>query len=154
MRLSGSDVTSHQLCNTVVSDNEEEPFQSLEEIEAQTIGNLLPDEDDLFSGVTGKMGYKAHANNVDELEDFDLFISGGGLELEGDDHSCVRLRDYDLTGRISNGQGGCIGLIPGEHSYSEWPSRTLFIRNSNSNVEDSELKAIFEVLLASFLNLS
>ena len=33
----------------------------------------------------------------------------------------------------------------GEHPYGEHPSRTLFVRNINSNVEDMELRALFEV---------
>nr|GEX21014.1 transposon Ty3-I Gag-Pol polyprotein [Tanacetum cinerariifolium] len=36
----------------------EEPFRSLEEIEAQTIRNLLPDDDDLLSGVTDGLDCK------------------------------------------------------------------------------------------------
>lgn len=146
MRLSANDVLSHQPANIVVSHDEEEPFESLKEIEAQTIGNLLPDEDDLFSGVTDKFGYKGHANNMHEFEDFDLFSSSGGMELEGDDHPSVGLREYHLVGGVSSGQSGCIGSFAGEH-----PSRTLFVRNINSNVEDSELKALFEVLTALFM---
>ncbi|GJR03095.1 hypothetical protein Tco_0526079 [Tanacetum coccineum] len=37
---------------------EEEPFRYLEEIEAQTIGNLLPNDDDLLSGVTDGLDCK------------------------------------------------------------------------------------------------
>lgn len=152
MRLSANDVLYHQPVNTAVSHNEEEPFESLEEIEAQTIGNLLPDEDDLFSGVTEKFGYRAHADKkVYEFEDFDLFSSGGGMELEGDDHPSTGLRDYDLIGGVSNGHSGCIGSVAGEYPYGEHPSRMLFVRNINSSVEDSELKALFEVLTASFM---
>jgi hypothetical protein len=33
----------------------------------------------------------------------------------------------------------------GEHPLGEHPSRTLFVRNINSNVEDEELKSLFEV---------
>lgn len=33
----------------------------------------------------------------------------------------------------------------GEHPFGEHPSRTLFVRNINSNVEESELKELFEV---------
>ncbi|KAG5223731.1 protein MEI [Salix suchowensis] len=73
-------------------------FESLEELEAKTIGNLLPPEDNLFSGI----------NNLDDLEDFDLFSS----------------------------------TVVGH------PSRTLFVRNINSNVEDSELKAILRCILS------
>jgi RNA recognition motif-containing protein len=31
-----------------------------------------------------------------------------------------------------------------KHPYGEHPSRTLFVRNINNNVEDSELRALFE----------
>ncbi|GKV36323.1 hypothetical protein SLEP1_g44467 [Rubroshorea leprosula] len=113
----------------VGSDHEEEPLESLEEIEVQAIGNLLPDEDDLFSGV---MGLDTPANRDDELEDFDLFSSGGGVESEGDDRLGVGQGNLDIVG-ASNGS------IVGGH-----PSRTLFVRNINSNVEDSKLKALFE----------
>ncbi|XP_004297487.1 PREDICTED: protein MEI2-like 1 [Fragaria vesca subsp. vesca] len=126
LRLLKSDFVSHQSTNTVASQHEEEPFESLEEMEAKTIGNLLPDENDLFSGLIDGRGNNVHANHGDEFEDFDLFSSGGGMELEGDD------------------QGGCNGPLVGEHPYGEHPSRTLFVRNINSNVEDLELKDLFE----------
>lgn len=142
MKLSGNDILSYQPSNTVASHyREEEPFESLEEIEAQTIGNLLPDEDDLFSGVIDDLGNNFHGNTGDDLEDFDLFSSGGGMELEGDDRLYVGQKNSDIVGVVSN-QGGS---VVGEHPYGEHPSRTLFVRNINSNVEDSELKALFEV---------
>ncbi|XP_065872486.1 protein MEI2-like 4 isoform X2 [Euphorbia lathyris] len=144
LRLTDNDVRSHHLAKFVAPSNEEEePFQSLEELEAQTIGNLLPAEDDLFSGVTDEMGHNALVNSGDELEDFDLFITGGGMELEGDDRLGLGQRNSDFGG-VNNGQGGPNGSIIGEHPYGEHPSRTLFVRNINSNVEDSELKALFE----------
>ncbi|KAM2286445.1 hypothetical protein ACFX1S_038918 [Malus domestica] len=126
LRLLRSDFVSHQSTNNSAYQHEEEPFESLEEIEAQTIGNLLPDENDLFSGMTDEPGYKAHVNIGDGFEDFDLFSSGGGMELEGDD------------------QGVYNSSIAGEHPFGEHPSRTLFVRNINSNIEDLELKALFE----------
>ena len=55
------------------------------EIETQIIGNLLPDDDDLLSGVFGDIGY-THANNQDEIDD-DIFFTGGGMELEADGNS-------------------------------------------------------------------
>ncbi|XP_022730533.1 protein MEI2-like 1 isoform X6 [Durio zibethinus] len=142
VRLLGND-TSSQHASKAASHHEEEPFKSMEEIEAQTIGNLLPDEDDLFSGVIDELGLNTHANKGDELEDFDLFSSGGGMELERDDLVSLGPRNSDLIG-VLNGQGGSNGSIVGEHPYGEHPSRTLFVRNINSNVEDSELKALFE----------
>jgi hypothetical protein len=36
-------------------------------------------------------------------------------------------------------------LLSSEHPYGEHPSRTLFIRNISSAVDDSELRALFEV---------
>lgn len=140
VRLLGNDL-SGQHANKATLHHEEEPFKSMEEIEAHT---LLPDEDDLFSGVIDELGLNTHASKGDELEDFDLFCSGGGMELEGDDQAFMGSRNSDLTG-VLNGQGVSNGAILGEHPYGEHPSRTLFVRNINSNVEDSELKALFEV---------
>ena len=137
MRFSGNDIHSHQPAKTITSSNgEEEPFESLEELEAKTIGNLLPPEDNMFSGVTTELGHDAQNNNLDDLEDFDLFSSGGGMELEGEGGQ----GNSGLLGGVPNGQGDSNGSTVVGH-----PSRTLFVRNINSNVEDSELKAIFEV---------
>ncbi|KAJ0962617.1 hypothetical protein J5N97_027739 [Dioscorea zingiberensis] len=52
-------------------------------------------------------------------------------------------------GYAGNGMGhygipNGVGTVAGEHPYGEHPSRTLFVRNINSNVEDSELRALFE----------
>ncbi|XP_042498649.1 protein MEI2-like 4 isoform X1 [Macadamia integrifolia] len=145
LRLPSNDVMFGHSVDTIAPHYEEEPFESLEEIEAQTIGNLLPDDDDLLSGVIDEIEYIAQPNSGDEIEDFDLFSSGGGMELEGDDGSSGALRNSDSSGGISNGQQvGSNSSVAGEHPYGEHPSRTLFVRNINSNVEDSELKALFE----------
>ncbi|KAF2311590.1 hypothetical protein GH714_025063 [Hevea brasiliensis] len=140
LRLLDNDVKSHHISPR----EEDESFELLEELEAQTIGDLLPAEDDLFSGVTGELGHNAHGNSGDDLEDFDLFITGGGMELEGDDRLGVGQRTSDFVGGVNNGQGVSNGSIVGEHPYGELPSRTLFVRNINSNVEDTEIKALFE----------
>ncbi|GFY91604.1 MEI2-like protein 5 [Actinidia rufa] len=85
-------------------------FESLEEMEAQTIGNLLPNDDELLSGGWEKMA------------------------------SPPGQRDSEFTGGNINSQsGGSVSSVVGEH-----PSRTLFVRNINTNVEDSELEALFE----------
>lgn len=138
----------HQPFDTVGSHLGEESFESLKEIEAQTIGNLLPDEDDLFSGVADDVGHGAHTNVGDDLEEFDLFSSGGGMELEGDDR--LNLEKKDFVGLVTSGQGVSNGMMVGEHPYGEHPSRTLFVRNINSNVEDVELTALFEVCINLF----
>ncbi|XP_010250525.1 PREDICTED: protein MEI2-like 4 isoform X2 [Nelumbo nucifera] len=145
LKLSSNDVLFGKSVDTVASQYEEqEPFESLDEIEAQTIGNLLPDDDDLLSGVIDELEYIALPNSGDDTEDFDLFSSGGGMELEGDDSSCG-VQISGISGDISNGQQGVsYGSVAGEHPYGEHPSRTLFVRNINSHVEDTELKALFE----------
>ncbi|KAJ6418002.1 hypothetical protein OIU84_001399 [Salix udensis] len=136
LRFSGNDIHSYQPAKTITSSHEEEePFESLEELEAKTIGNLLPPEDNLFSGVTTELGRDAQINNLDDLEDFDLFSSGGGMELEREGGR----GNSGLLGGVPNCQGDSNGSTVVGH-----PSRTLFVRNINSNVEDSELKAIFE----------
>lgn len=126
MRLSSNGVPFGQSVDAVTPNyEEEEPFESLEELEAQTIGNLLPDDDDLLSGMIDDLDYITKPNIADETEDFDLFSSGGGMELEGDDQ-----RNFEFGGLSQQG----LNAVIGEH-----PSRTLFIRNINSNIEDSEL---------------
>lgn len=141
MRLPANDDIYHHPAKTVVSNYEKETLNSFEGNEGQTIGNLLPDEDDLFSGMTDVLVHGGQANSGDELEDFDLFSNGGGLELGEDPLSAVHQK-YNLFGGVLNYQVGCNGSIAGEH-----PSRTLFVRNISGSIEDSELKALFEVLI-------
>ncbi|RCV06570.1 hypothetical protein SETIT_1G173300v2 [Setaria italica] len=118
---------------------DDEPFELTEEIEAQIIGNILPDDDDLLSGVLDEVGYTAHANNGDDVDD-DIFYTGGGMELEIDENKKIT----EPNGGVNEGLGLLNGTLNGEHPYGEHPSRTLFVRNINSNVEDSELKLLFE----------
>lgn len=127
----------------------------LEDIEAHAIGSLLPDEDDLLAGVMDGFDLNSFPNRVDESEDFDLFGSGGGMELESDmidnmNFGMSKVSLGDTVGangvaqyNLSNGSG----TVVGEHPYGEHPSRTLFVRNINSNVEDSELRTVFEVVI-------
>ncbi|OIV97049.1 hypothetical protein TanjilG_11566 [Lupinus angustifolius] len=136
LRLLGNGVLSGQPIN-VGSLPEEEPYKSLEEIEAETIGNLLPDEDDLFSGVADELGGSLHARTSDDFDDFDLFSSGGGMELEGDAHLVSEKRTSYMGVDLGH-------YFKGKVPFGEQSSRTLFVRNINSNVEDSELKALFE----------
>lgn len=129
--------------------DEDELFESLEELESHTIGNLLPDDDELLSGVVDEVDYISQPNNGEENEDFDLFSSVGGMELEADilDGSTGYSNNKNtdaFVGVSSSQQGGPNGAAAGEHPYGEHPSRTLFVRNINSNVEDSELRDLFE----------
>ncbi|PIN11160.1 Apoptosis-promoting RNA-binding protein TIA-1/TIAR (RRM superfamily) [Handroanthus impetiginosus] len=121
---------------------EEEAFESLEELEAQTIGNLLPDDDDLLSGVTDGFDSIIRPNNGEDVEDLDLFSNVGGLEL-GEDGFLQRNSELSDVNSI-NEMAISVGSSGGEHPLGEHPSRTLFVRNINSNVEDSELRTLFE----------
>ncbi|MQM10474.1 hypothetical protein Taro_043363 [Colocasia esculenta] len=131
-----------QSTNTVNAKfKEDEPFELSEEIEAQTIGDLLPGDDELLSGVIDDLECISRPNNGDDVEE-DLFYSGGGMELEADDN--LSNKNSDIANGVLNSQGVLGVPFAGEHPYGEHPSRTLFVRNINSNVEDSELRTLFE----------
>lgn len=121
---------------------EEEPFVSTDEVEAQTIGNLLPDDDELLSGVTDGLDFVPPPSSED-VEELDFFSNVGGMDLE-DEASSVGQKYFEYPGGISHVQSGGNGLVAGEHPHGEHPSRTLFVRNISSNVEDSELQSIFK----------
>lgn len=117
------------------------------------MGSLLPgDEDELFAGLMDDFDLSGLPTQLEELDD-DFFGSGGGLEIDSESHETLingisRLNASDgLNGStISHfGFANGAGSVSGEHPYGEHPSRTLFVRNINSNVEDSELKSLFEV---------
>ncbi|XP_010423231.1 PREDICTED: protein MEI2-like 4 [Camelina sativa] len=132
LRLPRSDKLAFPSAN-----RQEEPFESLEEMEAQTIGNLLPDEDDLFAEVVGDgVHNKSRANGGDDLDDCDLFSSVGGMELDGDVFSSASQRD---------GMRGSSNVsVVGQHPRGETVSRILFVTNMDSIIEDYELDALFE----------
>lgn len=134
---------SHQL-------EETDPLEDLERI---AIGNLLPDdEDELLAGIMDSLDIGGLPIQLDDTEEYDLFGSGGGMELDYDpqDGSTIGLSKISLSDGFSNGFGQYAltngsGTVAGEHPYGEHPSRTLFVRNINSNIEDSELRSLFEV---------
>lgn len=98
---------------------------------------------------------------LEDLDD-DLFGSGGGLEMESE------FQEGMLNGLTKSSMDSTSGnntlhytfpngvsTVAGEHPYGEHPSRTLFVRNINSNVEDSELRSLFEVFSSTkFLHLN
>lgn len=125
----------------------------LDDVERHAIGNLLPgDEDELLAGIMDGYDLSGLPNRMDELDDYDLFGSGGGLELESDlqENLSMGMSKISLAdGVVGNGVAhfnipNGVGTVAGEHPYGEHPSRTLFVRNINSNVEDSELRTLFE----------
>ncbi len=126
---------------------------SLEDLETHAIGTLLPDdEEELLAGIMDDFDLSGLPGSLEDLEDYDLFGSGGGMELETDPQESLGL---GLSKLLSDGVGNGlphyaipngVGAVAGEHPYGEHPSRTLFVRNINSNVEDSELRLLFEVI--------
>jgi hypothetical protein len=113
----------------------DEPLGSMEEVEAQTIGDLLPTDDDLISGVVDGFDFAGLSINQDDADE-DIFGTGGGMELESDDYINNGAKNL---GRSLKSQ------ISGEHYINKCPSRTLFIRNVSANIVDSELRALFQV---------
>lgn len=128
---------------------------SLEDVKSHAIGSLLPDdEEELLAGLVDDFDLSGLPGSLEDLEDCDLFGSGGGMELEIDpqENLIMSMSKVNLSdGAIGNGLPhyalpNGVGAVAGEHPYGEHPSRTLFVRNINSNVEDSELRALFEVV--------
>ncbi|KAI4383377.1 hypothetical protein MLD38_009222 [Melastoma candidum] len=134
------------------SNQGDERINALSELDADAIGKLLPDdEEDLLAGLINNLDIHGLPDNLDDPDEYDFFGSGGGLELDFDTQEShnfgipmVGMSDGVSNGinhyTISNGTG----TVAGEHPYGEHPSRTLFVRNINSNVEDSELRSLFE----------
>lgn len=108
----------------------ESPVETKEN-EAQSIRNLLPDEDDLFSGIIDKLRCSTRLDGSGDEED--LFQSGGGMELEADTNGFLNDR-INLNGSIAM-----------KHSYNEKFSRTLLLTNISTCIEDSELRSLLEV---------
>uniref|UniRef100_A0A0V0IW26 Putative ovule protein n=1 Tax=Solanum chacoense TaxID=4108 RepID=A0A0V0IW26_SOLCH len=122
------------------------------EVEPSPDGCFLPgDEDELLAGLMDDFDLSGLPTQLEDLED-DFFGSGGGLELESDtlDNSLNGFAKLSMSDGILGSIVGhhvfpnSAGTVMGEHPYGEHPSRTLFVRNINSNVEDSELRSLFE----------
>lgn len=115
----------------------DEPLGSMKEMEAQTIGDLLPDDDDLISGIIDDFEYTGLSNQDDVDED--IFYTGGGLELEHNDSNNVdKFREVSFKSQLS-----------GKHSIDKHHSRDLIVKNINPGIEDSDLRAMFQVSIFS-----
>ncbi|XVF87225.1 hypothetical protein PTKIN_Ptkin18bG0101700 [Pterospermum kingtungense] len=148
----------YQFLDNITSDlnnlnRDVEGNDSLVDIEAHAVGNLLPDdENELLAGIMDDFDLSGLPSSLEDLEDYDLFGSGGGMELETDPQwsltsGMLKMSLSDAfagNGMAHYGLPNGAGTVAGEHPYGEHPSRTLFVRNINSNVEDSELRALFE----------
>ena len=130
-----------------------------EEMVRRAIGGLLPDGDDLLQSMHAM---SLHMNHPDE--DVDIFSSGGGLEMDGDicqgesrrsaNRYMNHVNDDVMVGGTRWAAGG-FGSALNEHMlFVEHPSRTLFVRSISNGVDDSELRALFEVLLSLSLSIS
>ncbi|XP_022849943.1 protein MEI2-like 5 isoform X2 [Olea europaea var. sylvestris] len=131
---------------------EDENKDPLEDIELTPTGSFLPgDADELLAGLMDDFDLNGLPTQLEDLDD-DFFGSGGGLEIEpvlqeNLGNGALRLSTSDgISGsNIAHfGFTNIVGAVSGEHPYGEHPSRTLFVRNINSNVEDSELRSLFE----------
>lgn len=127
------------------------------DFDLRQIDDLLPDEDEFFAGITDEAEPVGPTNTTEELEEFDVFGNGGGMELDIDPLESITVSFANssiVDGARGNGINpfgvpSTVGTVAGEHPFGEHPSRTLFVRNINSNVEDSELRSLFEVLTCS-----
>lgn len=144
---SADDLSAHLGKTTPEADSDD----SNNGIESHAVGSLLPDDvDTLFSGLPDDLDLSNLPSRLDDLED-DFFGSGGGMEVDHFDKLSMGVARMNISdGVFGNGVGlhsfpNGVGAISGEHPLGEHPSRTLFVRNINSNVEDSELRALFEV---------
>uniref|UniRef100_A0A453NVS5 RRM domain-containing protein n=1 Tax=Aegilops tauschii subsp. strangulata TaxID=200361 RepID=A0A453NVS5_AEGTS len=118
---------------------DDEPFELTKEMKAQIIENLLPDDDEQLSNVLDEVGFATRDNNWEDADD-EIYCTWGGMELETDENKKLQ----ELKGGGNDGLGFLNGTLNGGHLHGEHPSRTLFVRIINSNIEDSELKLIFE----------
>ncbi|CAA0816125.1 Protein MEI2-like 5 [Striga hermonthica] len=123
----------------------------LEDNKPHTMENFLPDdENELLAGLMDDFDLSGLPTQLEDLDDD--FFGSGGLEIEPESHESLvdgisRLSTLDGISGVSIPHYGFTngaGAVTGEHPYGEHPSRTLFVRNINSNVEDSELRALFE----------
>ncbi|KAL0352906.1 UNVERIFIED_CONTAM: protein MEI2-like 5 [Sesamum angustifolium] len=102
----------------------------LEDGENHAVGSFLPDdEDELLAGMIDGYDVSWLPNLVDDVEECDVLAMAEDSVANGVAHI-----------NLTNG----VGTVAGEHPLGEHPSRTLFVRNINSNVEDAELRTLFE----------
>ncbi|KAG9159254.1 hypothetical protein Leryth_023125 [Lithospermum erythrorhizon] len=169
MRLSSTNALFGHSVGAAEPHEDEEPFECLKELEAQTIGDLLPDDDEeLFSGVADGINRNARLINGDEIEE-DLFCSVGGLELgeDGDINSETLCLNSTSQLRGSNGDSemehpsACNAMnalqkkplqnrdldihfsIPKDTPEKDVNQGTLEVFNMDSSVSNDKLRQIF-----------
>ncbi|KAE8734713.1 Protein MEI2-like 5 [Hibiscus syriacus] len=144
------DDNSPELCRLELKNGGKDP---LKDDETNALRSLLPgDEDDLLAGIMDDFDLSELPSQLEDLEEYDVFGTGGGMELdfEPQDSLSIGMSKMNLSeGVLANGIGhyplpNGVGMVAGEHPYGEHPSRTLFVRNINSNAEETELRSLFE----------
>ncbi|KAI4363888.1 hypothetical protein MLD38_020051 [Melastoma candidum] len=147
----GDHVLGHEF-NISMLDNKDDAIYMPEDGDNGIAKSDLPDEDMLLDGVLDDLDLDGLPSQLEDLDDYDIFGSGGGLELDNDlpGNLSSGLSSLNISNAFTlNGGGQYVymngtGTVAGEHPLGEHPSRTLFVRNINSNVEDSELRSLFE----------
>jgi len=127
LRFSASNASFHESASNVGSQNSHlGSVNCVEEIDAQAIKNLLPDEEELLSGVTS-LGHVTHGGNQDDFEDFDLFSSIGGIELEADERIWAGNRSANFNKSMPNSQWGSarVALNPNDEFLLQNTTRLL-----------------------------
>ncbi|KAH9617555.1 hypothetical protein KSS87_013851 [Heliosperma pusillum] len=148
LRLSNKILPRHS--SSVVPHDDVEPFQSPKESDGQTINSILPDEEELFSGIADDMGPMGHANGGDDLDDFDLFFGSGDIDLGGGGfQGSQRNERYSLgarhafggnaTQRLPNGSMvGDLSLHESSRLFKDYPS---YVRMPSVGSEFCRLEA-------------
>ncbi|CAH2058288.1 unnamed protein product, partial [Thlaspi arvense] len=144
------DDNSPNLNKLVIGNSEKD---SLEDVEPDSLDILLPeDENELLPGLIDELNFNGLPDELEDLEECDVFCTGGGMELdvESQDNHAVDASGMQISDRgaanafVPRKRPNTTGRVSVEHPNGEHPSRTLFVRNINSSVEDSELSALFE----------
>ncbi|KAF3581969.1 hypothetical protein DY000_02028583, partial [Brassica cretica] len=113
-----------------------------EDVEPDSLETLLPeDENELLPGLIDELNFNGLP---DELEECDVFCTGGGMELDVESQENHAVDSGAANSFVPRKRPNTSGRVSVEHPNGEHPSRTLFVRNINSSVEDSELTALFE----------
>ncbi|KAK1302676.1 Protein MEI2-like 2 [Acorus calamus] len=95
-----------------------EDKDQIEDMEAHAIGSLLPgDEDELLAGIMDDFDLSELPNQVEELEEYDLFGSGGGMEMDHDpiESLSYSMANTSLSDRYMANGNGQFGLPNGQY---------------------------------------
>ena len=101
-------------------------LEPLQDMKSQTIGNLPDDEDELLAGIMDDFDLSGFPTQVEDLEECDIFRSGGGMELDFDSQEGLNgnihrsiLDNLAGNGNVTYGISNGLGTVLGEHPYGE-----------------------------------